>query len=219
MNRKIILSGMALIFGIFLLVSSSFVVSAYTRSSPQYFNPGSSSSYLGGQGVSLSPGSWDDSKCGAGQDFIIQVDPLGCEPSVVRSDLIEEQEVPVFCQLKATKVNPLITVEAIDYLLNDPNDEGFFMHYIDRIKTYYEEDIQGMALLILDNACKESEYWSESDILNTVKTHIDIKDEKIKETLDLIWSDHYFYRQLIEGKRYYKFKYSILQNWWKMNRG
>lgn len=54
--------------------------------------------------------------CNSGSDFILQVDPLGCTPAVVRSDLLESQNVPVFCPIVATQLNPLIKVEAIDRL-------------------------------------------------------------------------------------------------------
>ncbi|MDA3837185.1 MAG: hypothetical protein PF542_06210, partial [Nanoarchaeota archaeon] len=60
------------------------------------------------------PGFFDNSMCEEGQDFIVQIDPLGCSPAVVRSDLLEEEEVPVFCPLQAIKVNPLINIESID---------------------------------------------------------------------------------------------------------
>ncbi len=46
-------------------------------------------------------------------DFIIGIPPGGCSPMVVRSDLLAEQNVPVFCQLSAIKVNPLIKVSTI----------------------------------------------------------------------------------------------------------
>jgi hypothetical protein len=52
--------------------------------------------------------------CQEGQDFIIQLTPFGCTPSIVRTDLLEENEVPVYCKLGATKINPLINVESID---------------------------------------------------------------------------------------------------------
>jgi len=55
----------------------------------------------------------DDSYCKEGQDFIIQVSPVGCTPAVVRSDLLEEEDVDVFCQIQAIKINPLVSVESI----------------------------------------------------------------------------------------------------------
>lgn len=51
--------------------------------------------------------------CTARQDFLIQVAPFGCQPAVVRSDLLAEQDVPVFCQINALDINPLIKVEQI----------------------------------------------------------------------------------------------------------
>ncbi|NCN87043.1 hypothetical protein GW932_04355, partial [archaeon] len=54
--------------------------------------------------------------CVEGQDFIVQVAPNGCTPTVVRSDLLEDQDITVFCQLQAIKINPLISVDAIDSL-------------------------------------------------------------------------------------------------------
>ncbi len=39
-----------------------------------------------------------------GQDFIIQIAPEGCQSMPVRSDLLAEQEVPVFCPLALTKI-------------------------------------------------------------------------------------------------------------------
>ncbi len=88
-----------LLFTIFLIS----VVSAFTYSNPQYF-PYSKPSEV----------NYDNSMCEAGQDFIIQVAPFGCTPAVVRSDLLEEQDVQVYCQLAATQLNPLIDVEAIE---------------------------------------------------------------------------------------------------------
>jgi len=59
-------------------------------------------------------GNFDRRLCDSGQDFLLYVSPLGCTPSVVRSDLLEEQNVPVFCPITSTQLNPLISVEAID---------------------------------------------------------------------------------------------------------
>jgi len=55
----------------------------------------------------------DSDQCEASSDFIIGIPPGGCTPTVVRSDLLAEQNVPVFCQLYALKVNPLIKASAI----------------------------------------------------------------------------------------------------------
>lgn len=109
--------------------------------------------------------------------------------------------------------------ESIDFLLNDPKDEGFFRHYLDRIKTYYDSEMQKIALLILDSACRKNDYWGEDDIINIVKSHMEIDSEPVKETLDLIWSDHYLVRNIKNNQRTYQFRYAILKKWWKVNRG
>jgi AAA+ ATPase superfamily predicted ATPase len=109
--------------------------------------------------------------------------------------------------------------ESINFLLNDPKDEGFFRHYLDRVKTYYDKEIQKIALLILDKACQKDDYWAEVDIINMVKSNLEIDGEPVKETLDLIWSDHYLVRNIKNNQRTYKFRYAILKKWWKVNRG
>jgi len=109
--------------------------------------------------------------------------------------------------------------ESIQFLLNDPNDEGFFRQYLDRIKTYYDNKMQEISLLILNRACEKNDYWGEDDIINTVKTHMEEEAETIKEALDLLWSDHYLKREIKNNRRTYKFRYTILQKWWNVNRG
>ena len=55
----------------------------------------------------------ENGQCEAASDFLVAIPPAGCEPAVVRSDLLAEQNVPVFCQLASVKVNPLIDVSEI----------------------------------------------------------------------------------------------------------
>lgn len=55
----------------------------------------------------------DSQSCEARQDIVLQVAPIGCQPAVVRSDLLAEQNVPVFCQLQAIQINPLVDVKQI----------------------------------------------------------------------------------------------------------
>ncbi len=52
-------------------------------------------------------------KCEANSDFVVMIPPAGCTPQVVRSDLLAERNVPVFCQLQAVKVNPLIAASSV----------------------------------------------------------------------------------------------------------
>ena len=98
--------GMFLLFGVFLLGS---ILGASVSS----VNYGSNPNYGAFPEFSSVIVSGSDS-CSAGDDFVLQIAPFGCEPAVVRSDLLEEQNVPVFCQIAATQINPLIDVEAIE---------------------------------------------------------------------------------------------------------
>ena len=45
------------------------------------------------------------------QDFLVQV--VDYQPKVVRSDLLEEQDIPVFAKLALTQINPIIDVSRI----------------------------------------------------------------------------------------------------------
>lgn len=54
-----------------------------------------------------------DGECKGRQDIILNVAPAGCQPAVVRSDLLEEQNVPVFCQIDALQVNPLLNIKQL----------------------------------------------------------------------------------------------------------
>lgn len=58
----------------------------------------------------------DPNECKARQDILLGVAPAGCQPAVVRSDLLAEQNVPVFCQLDALQINPLLSIKDISSL-------------------------------------------------------------------------------------------------------
>jgi len=109
--------------------------------------------------------------------------------------------------------------KSIDYLLNDPMDEGYFRHYFDRIETYYDEKSKEIALPLLARLSQKDNYWEESSIINILKEKYDFDEERIKETLELLWSDHYLVRILKNKQRNYKFRYSILRKWWSVNKG
>jgi len=82
---------------------------------PQVYQP-SFQDFYARQGIDYKtffPTLDDASRCEARQDFILYIPVGGCSPGVVRSDLLEEQNVPVFCQVDALKLNPLIDVSWI----------------------------------------------------------------------------------------------------------
>ena len=106
------------IIGLFLILTLFFVsfVSAqgsYVRAAPAYTYGQQTSSFFGLQNYPQI----DPNMCNNRQDFILQVDPLGCTPSVVTSDLLGQQNVPVFCPIVATQLNPLMSVNAINNMI------------------------------------------------------------------------------------------------------
>lgn len=109
-----------------LLLTTLLVSADYSRSSPQLTQPGlTSANYNYGTRVELSTLQTNKNVCEKGQDFVLQIAPFGCTPSIVRSDLLEEQNVPVFCQLAATQINPLIDVQAISSMsFSGKNPQG-----------------------------------------------------------------------------------------------
>src|SRR3989344_9056834 len=90
-----------LLFAVLFIFIISSISAAYSTSSPRW-----TQSKYGIGSISQSTGV-EREFCDAGQDFVLQIAPFGCDPLVVRSDLLEEQATPVFCQIVATKINPL----------------------------------------------------------------------------------------------------------------
>jgi hypothetical protein len=97
------------VLGILAVVLFSGMLSSYLSSNPQttqfsLFSTESSSS------LSMESKSF----CQEGTDFLVELSPFDCSPAIVRSDLLEENNVPVYCKLSAIKVNPLIDVKSIE---------------------------------------------------------------------------------------------------------
>ncbi|MEK6909411.1 MAG: hypothetical protein AABX23_05170 [Nanoarchaeota archaeon] len=79
-----------------------------------FVNYGSSfSSYYGSNANTYWPIISNRDECTSSQDILVQISPAGCQPTVVRSDLLAEQNVPVFCQLDLLQVNPVINIKQI----------------------------------------------------------------------------------------------------------
>ncbi|MEI6731650.1 MAG: hypothetical protein WCK90_03130 [archaeon] len=75
--------------------------------------PGFSSYYSTSDINSYWPILGDKDSCTARQDLMLHVSPTGCQPTVVRSDLLADQNVPVFCQIDALQLNPFIDIKEI----------------------------------------------------------------------------------------------------------
>ncbi|MGV8142384.1 MAG: tetratricopeptide repeat protein [Candidatus Pacearchaeota archaeon] len=84
------------------------------KGTASYVNYGSSfNTYYGGDLNTYWPILSNRDSCDARQDILVQISPIGCQPAVVRSDLLAEQNVPVFCQIDLLQLNPAIDVKQI----------------------------------------------------------------------------------------------------------
>ncbi|HTZ41606.1 MAG TPA: hypothetical protein VMC07_00140, partial [Candidatus Omnitrophota bacterium] len=109
-----------LILSVFFTLSLNFASAVFTDTSPQVASSLATTS------------SFDSSMCSLGQDFILQVSPSGCTPTVVRSDLLEEQDVQVYCPIAATQVNPMMNVKSISGI----SFSGSYSQYVKSIGFY-----------------------------------------------------------------------------------
>lgn len=105
------------LFVLIILFSSVYALSANSKtgsaSSVNYQYSPSRLSYSASDYNTYWPILNDADSCKNRQDILLKVAPVGCQPVVVRSDLLAEQNVPVFCQIEALEINPLITIDKI----------------------------------------------------------------------------------------------------------
>ncbi len=148
--------------------SASFVTNQYTQPS---FN-----TYYGGSIGTYWPILDEKEQCLARQDVLMQVAPAGCQPSVVRSDLLAEQNVPVFCQLNALQINPLVTIkelESIRFTGNYPKEVSSVGFHPARAALRTRDQLLGDPLLnnvgyvviVLKKQPKESELPSSVKLM------------------------------------------------------
>jgi N-acetylmuramoyl-L-alanine amidase len=114
-NKKIKGKSFVIISLLILLILISIVKITYAQAFSSYtgydYNPNPRSYYSGDIGTYWT--GFGKEECTARQDFLVEILPGGCSPPVIRSDLLEENNVPVFCQLTGIKINPLIEVPEI----------------------------------------------------------------------------------------------------------
>jgi len=107
-----------LLLVLFLFAAAINMAQAYSPNSyasfvtTQYSTP-SFNSYYGSSVGQYWPILNNPDECNDRQDLLLSVAPAGCQPAVVRSDLLAEQNVPVFCQINVLNANPLINVNEI----------------------------------------------------------------------------------------------------------
>ncbi len=113
-NRKILVFG--IMFLLLMMPFSSAQVRTFgfsdSSSNPKYY-PNTFRSYSQSKAYDYWPALKESDKCEATSDFIMFIRPGSCTPTIVRSDLLEEQNVPVFCKVDVVKLNPLVDIRQI----------------------------------------------------------------------------------------------------------
>jgi len=83
-------------------------------------------------------GQWQDAYCNqTGMDFLVEIMPDACSPAVVRSDLLEEQDVPVLCRMTGIKINPIIQVPYIKRIIPAVENKSDEIGYVTFLPARY----------------------------------------------------------------------------------
>jgi hypothetical protein len=143
--KKILIVFAFVVFGMFFVSSQGFSGSV---NNVQYANPSVDSIYRSGlpdfwKGAG---DSFDESMCDSGTDFVLMIPPAGCQPMVVRSDLLSQQNVPIMCQLSSVRVNPLIrvsSIRSIGFSGDMPEEVAGVSFYPARAATRSYDSLQG----------------------------------------------------------------------------
>ena len=173
---RLILLGILLVGALVGVVSAATFFggsssSSFTGSNYQYQTPSFNSIYSSSQLREYWPilGDMENDQCEATSDFVVAIPPLGCTPAVVRSDLLEEQNVPVFCKLDAVQVNPLIKVSSIKTI---------------SFKGDYPEGVAGISFHPARAAIKSHRTLLGSPLLNNIGyVTIVLKKNKVEEDM------------------------------------
>jgi len=120
-------------------------------SGPQYTTPGSYRGFTQSQASVYWPNIFNQQKCEASDDFLMYITPGGCSPSVVRSDLLEEQNVPIFCNVDVIKLNPLIDVSRLRSV---------------KFKGKYGKEIAGVTFHPNDEAIRSQKGYIDKPLIN-----------------------------------------------------
>jgi hypothetical protein len=111
------------------------------------------------------------------------------------------------------QISPSLVQEQIDKALCEPNPWDM-NHYQDRIKTYYRDGSDRIALAILDTLAMATNKLSLEEIRGR---NLPIQDaEMLRTVLKLLRQDGYL---VMNVDRTYSFRYGLIQRYWRYQRG
>ena len=180
-NKKIIwLTGVILLVGILSIDLTSAYPSFSGSSRNSYTSTHYGSNFNGYYSSNQLNNYWpqlndlvDEDSCQNRQDLLIQISPAGCQPTVVRSDLLEEQNVAVFCQLDALQFNPFVDIKQIRNI---------------RFKGDYPEDVVGVGFHPAKAALRTQNKLLGSPLINNIGYVVVVlkKQESEREMPDFV---------------------------------
>ncbi len=107
--------------------------------------------------------------------------------------------------------------EVMTSFLTDPIDPWNLRHYRERIDIYYEPPRRPVILGLLDILATADSPLPFVDVFNRLKSQIATEDrEAALESLSSLQSDHYLLQDSAGG---YRFRYPLIQRWWRFHRG
>jgi hypothetical protein len=112
---------------------------------------------------------------------------------------------------------PSLVAEIVTKALTDPQDAWHLGHFRERIDQYYGVDEQPLALGLLDALAVADGPLSPPDLFNGLKARvITDDDEQVRRMVISLQRDHYIVQEP-DGR--YRFRFSIIQRSWRMQRG
>ncbi|MEM4330565.1 MAG: hypothetical protein QW273_00990, partial [Candidatus Pacearchaeota archaeon] len=166
-----------------------------------------------------------EGRCDGATDFAIMIPPGGCTPAVVRSDILAEQNVPVFCKLVAVQINPLIKVSSIRSLTfrgKYPDEVSAVRFYPARAGTTISNTLLsnpvineiGYAVIILKKRSNESSL--PSFVSGNITASLNYEAEEtfglgksefyLEEIKDEEWEEKSAYNTFLAGKAFIRAK-------------
>jgi hypothetical protein len=108
--------------------------------------------------------------------------------------------------------------EHLNSLICDPNDPARFRHYRERLDVYYAPEEKNIALAALDALAFAGRPQSFDSLVNLIRHKLpEVSSESVRDTLSLLSKDHYISRPADSAG--YCFRYTIVRQWWKFDRG
>ncbi len=134
--------------GIVSAAASDFSATTWRYSAnAQFYRPGAYQTFSQSQASIYWPILSTPDKCEATTDFLMFIRPRSCSPMVVRSDLLEEQNVPVFCKVDVVKINPLVDITK----LKSVKFTGDYGQYVSGVSFHPNNDAIYSNRVYLDN--------------------------------------------------------------------